>query len=156
MEHFKETVDSGEGHEEILVESEVLATTEDYFVVKLFCYRGAGSGYQWNYYYTIDLNTGRQLQLADLFAEGADYLTAISTNIKEQMQVQMAEDDKKTYWLDSSIKDLNFTGISDTTDFYVNGDGNIVICFDEGDVAPMYMGALEFVIEEEALAEIRK
>lgn len=156
IEHFKETVDAGEGHQETIVKSELLATTEDYFVVKLFCYRASGTGYQWNYYYTIDLSTGQQLTLADLFTEGADYVTPISENIIEQMQAQMAEDSMKVYWLDSSIEDLNFRKISENASFYINAAGNVVICFDEGDIAPMYMGALEFEIDNEAIRDIRK
>ena len=38
-------------YQEIIVKSNVLATTQDYFTLKLFCYQGAGSGYQWNYYF---------------------------------------------------------------------------------------------------------
>ena len=35
------------------------------------------------------------------------------------------------------------------TSFYLNGDNRLVICFNEGDVAPMYMGCVSFVISEE-------
>ena len=65
------------------------------------CYRAAGSGAEWDYYYTIDLKTGERLTLSDLFQSGADYITPISENIKEQMQ-QMAEDDGKMYWVDNA------------------------------------------------------
>ena len=51
---------------------------------------------------------------------------------------------------------MNFRSITDETSFYVNGDGNVVIGFNEGDVAPMYMGAVEFVIPDEVLGDIRK
>lgn len=156
MENFEEGVQDDVGHEEIIVESEVLTTTEDYFVVKIFCYQGLGSGYQWNYYYTIDLNTGRRLQLGDLFKEDEDYIGKISENIISQMKRQMEEDESKVYWLDNSVEEWCFTGIRADETFYVNADGNVVICFAEGDVAPMYMGALEFVIDEAVLSGIRK
>lgn len=156
IEQFEENVEGGEGHLETIVESEILATTEEYFTVKLFCFRAAGSGYQWNYYYTIDLSTGKQLKLEELFVEGADYVTPISENIKAQMKNQMEEDKNKSYWLDSSVEEWNFKQISEDVSFYVNANGNIVICFDEGDVAPMYMGVLEFEIDKEVLKDIRK
>ena len=60
------------------------------------------------------------------------------------------------YWLHDEIEALNFRSITDETSFYVNGDGNVVIGFNEGDVAPMYMGAVEFVIPDEVLGDIRK
>lgn len=80
--------------------------------------------------------------MKDLFTDGADYLTVISENIKEQMREQMAADENVYYWLDDEIEEWNFKSITDETNFYLNEKGNIVIGFNEGDVAPMYMGAL--------------
>ena len=140
----------------MVVNSEVLTATEDYFTLKLNCYQGAGSGYQFNYYYTIDLNTGKRLQLKDLFREDADYITAISKNIRKQMKKQMAEDENVIYWLDNEIREWNFKNITDKTSFYLNREGNLVISFNEGDVAPMYMGIVEFEIPQQVLEGIRK
>lgn len=156
VEHFEKYLEDEQGYQEIIVKSNVLATTQDYFTLKLFCYQGAGSGYQWNYYFTIDLNTGERLQMQDVFKDGADYITPISENIKEQMQAQMAEDEMVCYWLDQEIEECNFKTITDETAFYLNESGNVVICFNEGDVAPMYMGAVEFEIPAEVLENIRK
>lgn len=156
IENFEKYLEDEQGYQDVIVKSEVLATTQDYFTLKLLCYQGAGSGYQWNYYYTIDLNTGERLQLKDIFIEGADYITPISENIKEQMLAQMQADDKVYYWVNDEIEGLNFKTITDETSFYLNEKGNVVIGFDEGDVAPMYMGAVEFEIPAEVLAGIRK
>lgn len=156
VEHFEKHLEDEQGYQEIIVKSNVLATTQDYFTLKLFCYQGAGSGYQWNYYFTIDLNTGERLQMQDVFKDGADYITPISENIKEQMQAQMAEDEMVCYWLDQEIEECNFKTITDETAFYLNESGNVVICFNEGDVAPMYMGTVEFEIPAEVLEDIRK
>lgn len=145
-----------EGYQDVAVTSEVLATTQDYFTLKLACYQGAGSGYAWNYYYTIDLNTGERLKLKDLFREDADYIAVISENIKKQMQEQMDADDDVMYWLDNEIEEWNFKAITEETSFYLNEKGNVVIGFNEGDVAPMYMGAVEFEIPAEVLEDIRK
>ena len=60
---FEENLAYDYGYQDVVVDSEVLATTEDYFTLKLNCYQGAGSGYAWNYYYTIDLKTGERLKL---------------------------------------------------------------------------------------------
>ncbi len=157
VNEFEENKKDEEGYQDVLVKTEILNTTEEYFTLKLICYQGAGSGAEWDYFYTIDLNTGERLALADLFTEGADYITPISENIKEQMRSQMAEDEMVYYWVDEEdVPEWNFKAITDETSFYVNGDGNIVICFDEGDVAPMYMGCVEFVIPDETVAEIRR
>ncbi len=153
---FEAHMQDEEGYQDVVVKSEVLATQADYFTLKLICYQGAGSGYQWNYYYTIDLNTGERLQLKDLFQEGADYITPISENIKEQMQARMDADENVYYWLNDEIEEWNFKAITDETSFYLNEKDNVVIGFNEGDVAPMYMGTVEFEIPAEVLAGIRK
>lgn len=156
VEQFETYMVDEQGYQDIMVDSEVLATTDDYFTLKLLCYQGAGSGYQWNYYYTIDLKTGERLQLKDLFQEGADYITPISENIKQQMAEQMAADDMVHYWLDDEMEEWNFKAITDETSFYMNEKGNVVIGFNEGDVAPMYMGAVEFEIPAEVIQDIMK
>ena len=153
---FEENLKKDGGYQDILVDSEILDTTGDYFTLKLICYQGAGSGMQWNHYYTIDLHTGERLQLKDLFAEGADYITPISENIKAQMQEQMDADENVYYWLNNDIEEWNFKAITDETSFYLNGKDHVVIGFDEGEVAPMYMGTVEFEIPAEVLEGIRK
>lgn len=156
IEQFEAHLEEEMGYQDVIVKSEVLATAKDYFTLKLLCYQGAGSGYQWNYFYTIDLNTGERLQLKDIFKEGADYITPISENIKEQMQAQMAADEMVSYWLDDEMEEWNFKAITDETSFYLNEKDNVVISFNEGEVAPMYMGVVEFEIPATVLSNIRK
>lgn len=153
---FEKNLDEEMGYQDVVVKSEVLATTPEYFTLKLICYQGAGSGYQWNYFYTIDLNTGERLQLKDIFEGGADYITPISENIKVQMQERMDADESVYYWLNDEIEEWNFKAITDETSFYLNERGNVVIGFNEGDVAPMYMGTVEFEIPADVLDGIRK
>ena len=150
--HLKDEI----GYQDVVVTSEILLTTQDYFTIKLLCYQGTGSGYQWNYFYTIDLKTGKRMQLKDVFVEGEDYITLISEDIKRQMQEQMSADDMICYWLNDEIEELNFEKITEDTSFYLNEKNNVVINFDEGDVAPMYMGSVEFEISSEVLSNIRK
>lgn len=156
LAEFEENLQYEQGYQDVIVKSEVVNTTEDYFTLKLICYQGAGSGAEWDYFYTIDLKTGERIQLKDIFKEDADYITPISENIKAQMREQMAADEMKIYWLEDEIEELNFKQITDETSFYLNEEGKLVITFNEGDVAPMYMGVVEFVIEEEVITDIRK
>ena len=144
------------GYKELIVKSEVLVTTQEYFTLKLSSYQGEASGYVWNYFYTIDLISGERLQLKDIFVEGADYITPISENIKEQMRNRMAQDENVYYWLDDEIEELNFKAISEETSFYINEKDNVVISFDQGEVAAMYLGVVEFEIPAEVLDDIRK
>ncbi len=157
VKEFEHNLENEEGYQEVQVDSEVIATTDRYFTLKLMCYQAAGSGSQWNYFYTIDLTTGERLALADLFKDGADYITPISDEIKRQMREQMESDENVMYWVDDTeIPEWNFTEITDETSFYINESGNIVISFNEGDVAPMFMGVVEFEIPSDVVAGILK
>lgn len=156
VEEFEVHMQEEMGYQDLVVKSEVVADNEKYFTLKLLCYQGAGSGYAWNYYYTIDLMTGERLQLEDLFKEGTDYITVISEEIKKQMREQMEADENIYYWLEDEIEEWNFETITEDTLFYLNEDGQLVISFNEGDVAPMYMGVVEFVIQKEVVKDILK
>lgn len=157
IQEFKENVKDQEGYQDIMINSEVITATEEYFTLKLICYQGAGSGAEWDYFYTVNLKTGERMALSDFFKEGEDYKKAISDNIKKQMKEQMTADENVIYWLDNQdIPEWNFETITDDTGFYINENGKIVIAFNEGDVAPMYMGCVEFVIDSEEVAAMRK
>ena len=157
VSEFEENRKDEEGYQDYIVKPEVINTTEEYFTLKLICYQGAGSGSEWDYFYTIDLSTGERLSLKDLFKENTDYITVISENIKKQMREQMAADENVYYWLeDEDVPEWNFQAITDETSFYLNENDEVVIAFNEGDVAPMYMGCVEFTIPYEVTADIRK
>lgn len=156
IEEFKSNMEE-EGYHNIKIDSEIVVTTEDYFTLKLICFKSAGSGYEENYFYTIDLNTGKKVELADLFKEGSDYKRVTSENIKKQMREQMDADDSIIYWLDNEdFPESNFDQITDDTAFYINEKGEIVICFNEGEVAPAYFGTVEFTIPKDVVADIIK
>ena len=138
-----------EGYADLHISSNVICETDEYFSVELILYQGAGSGFERHKFYTIDKQSGKQIKLSDLFTEGSDYKKAVSDEIKAQMRANMKKDKKLEYWLDD--KDIgeenNFKSISDDQNFYINAKGNLVIAFDEYEVAPGYMGCLEFEID---------
>ena len=156
LDEFVDHMRNELGYKELVVKSEVVTTAPTYFTLKLSCYQGEASGYEYDYFYTIDLTTGERLQLADIFVEKADYITLISENIKEQMKDRMAKAEDVVYWLEDEIEEINFKAITEETSFYINENNNVVISFSEGEVAPMYMGVVEFEIPAEVLREIRK
>lgn len=156
IDEFEAEKKKEDGYQDMTVKSEVIATTDQYFTLKLMCFQSAGSSAEWDYYYTIDLTTGERLKLADLFQDGSNYLDVISQEIKTQMQAQMDADSNKIYWLNSDMPEGDFTSITNDTSFYLNSDNELVITFNEGDVAPMYMGCPTFTIPNDVLADIRK
>ena len=156
IDEFETEKKKEDGYQDMTVKSEVIATTDQYFTLKLMCFQSAGSSAEWDYYYTIDLTTGERQKLADLFQDGSNYLDVISQEIKTQMQAQMDADSNKIYWLNSDMPEGDFTSITNDTSFYLNSDNELVITFNEGDVAPMYMGCPTFTIPNDVLADIRK
>ena len=141
---------------EIKIESEIIQTTQEYFTLKLICYESAASGYEENYYYTIDLNTGKRLEMKDLFAEGSDYLKVLQENIENQMLKHMEEDENASYWLNDDFEEFDLRKQIKKAEFYINAKNEIVICFQEGDVAAMYMGNVTFTIPNSVVQEILK
>lgn len=157
IDRFEEQVELGESYGGIYVEHKVVTDTDTWFTLQVNVTEVAGSGTQYQYYYHIDKTTGEIASLKNLFKEEADYITPISENIKKQMRDRMVADESKVYWVDSEEDvGFQFETIKEDQNFYLNDEGQIVICFDEYEVAPGYMGLVEFVVEEEVVAEIRK
>ena len=152
-----EDILSEEGYHGLHVSQEVVTDNARYYTVKLSVLETEASGYEHNQFYTIDKQTGNVVTLEDLFAEGSDYISAISENIKTQMREQMAADEGVIYFLDNDdMPEFNFQGITEQTNFYFNEKDELVIAFDEYEVAPGSMGAPEFVIPQEVTAAILK
>ena len=156
IRQFEDTL-SEEGYHGLHVSQEVVTDNDRYYTVKLSVLETEASGYEHNQFYTIDKQTGNVVTLEDLFAEGSDYISAISENIKTQMREQMAADEGVIYFLDGDdMPEFNFQGITEQTNFYFNEKDELVIAFDEYEVAPGSMGAPEFVIPQEVTAAILK
>lgn len=157
---FKQTK-KADGKVDLDVSTDIIAKTDNYFTLKLTAVETQADSYQENHYYTIDLNTKKQVKLADLFKKNTDYKTAIKNDIKKQMLEHEKESDEVSYFVSDSAEDKKITGFSDDdlvskASFYLDKNGNIIICYNQGDVAPMYMGALEFTLDKNAVADILK
>ena len=156
IRQFEDTL-SEEGYHGLHVTQEVVTDNALYYTVKLSALETEASGYEHNQFYTIAKQTGNVVTLEDLFAEGSDYISAISENIKTQMKEQMAADEGVIYFLDNDdMPEFNFQGITEQTNFYFNEKNELVIAFDEYEVAPGSMGAPEFVIPQEVTAALLK
>lgn len=109
------------------------------------------SGYTTKKHYNIDKNKKIILTFPMLFKD-EKYIDIISQNIKVQMREQMKKDSNKVYFIDQDEGGLeNFSKIDKNQDFYINDKNQLVISFDEYEVAPGYMGAIEFVIPDDVL-----
>lgn len=107
-------------------------------------------------YDTIDKKNEILITLPSLFKDDR-YVDVISENIKKQMIEQNKADKNKFYWVAGIEQKGNmelFEKISKEQNFYINAEGKLVISFNKYEVAPGYMGVIEFVIPTEALSDI--
>jgi hypothetical protein len=103
-------------------------------------------------YDTVDKQNQILITLPSLFRDDS-YVDVISENIKAQMRQQMKEDAQKAYWVEEG--DIApFEKIKADQSFYISCDNKLVISFDKYEVAPGYMGVVEFDIPTEVLSEI--
>lgn len=110
------------------------------------------AAYGVRYYYNLDLSGDRQLTLQDLL--GDNYVEIANESILRQMKERDAVDEKAVYWGIGKAAEDNmvegFRSVDENTKFYINKDGNPVVCFEKYEVAPGYMGFQEFEIEKPA------
>ena len=143
-----------EGHYDLNISHTVVTDNENIFAIRFDETLVMNSGNQSVMIYNVDKSTGKILTLADLFLPDSDYIAVLTENIQEQMQARMDADESVHYWLHDEIEAMNFKELPPDVAFYVNENGELVIVFNEGDVAPMYMGLEEFAIPAEVTADI--
>ncbi len=147
-------VGEGEGYLNVELDYSVITDNDRLFSIRFDQLLIMASGAQMVKIYHIDKQTGELLNLAGLFKEGADYVTPISENIKEQMRELMAADESMMYFLDSDIPENDFQSVKEDNTFYINEKGKLTIVFDEYEVAPGYIGSVEFKIPTEVVEDL--
>ena len=124
----------GGGYKSLDVISTVVTDSDTWFTLRVDATETQASGYQFSRFYHIDKTTGQVVTLADLFREDADYVTALSGEVLRQMEERMAADESVRYFPEE------FTAIDPQQNFYFNGEGELVLVFDEYTIAPGSMG----------------
>jgi hypothetical protein len=137
---------NGQDNYELVSTYEVLRDDEKYLSIRINSTVVMASGAQFVKIYNVDKTTGNIITLSDIYGKDTNYIDTISEEIKQQMQDQMAADENKIYFIKSDEEPSGFDKITDDTNFYINDDGNVVIVFDEYEVAPGYMGVVEFTL----------
>ena len=101
------------------------------------------SAYTEMYYYNIDIENGKKLNLRDVF--GNDYKEIVNETIYKEIE-KRSKDENNIYFTE---EDGGFKGIEDEyQNFYINQDGKVVIVFEKYKIAPGYMGTQEFIIDK--------
>lgn len=160
MQEFQDNLKSkGEGYQELQMNYEVVTDNVEWLTIKVNALQVEASGYQQAKFFHIDKKTGKEAVLSDLFAEDSDYVRIISENVLTQMKEQMVQDEGKIYFCEGNgdeIDEFNFKQIKQEQNFYFNENRELTIVFDEYEVAPGYMGTVEFVIPSSIIETIIK
>ncbi len=107
-------------------------------------------------YDTVDKVNEILITLPSLYKDER-YIDIISENIKKQMIEQNKADKSKFYWVSGIEQNTTITlfeKISKEQSFYINAEGKLVISFDKYEVAPGYMGIVQFVIPTDVISDI--
>lgn len=147
-EYEKQITDSltGDGHYSVTSGYEVVTDNTKYLSLRINTTVIMASGAEYVKIFTIDKTSGEVVSLNHLFQGDDMMLSKIGDNIKMQMEKQMEEDDSKIYFNKSDETIEGFQGLKGEENYYFNEKGEIVIVFDEYEVAPGYMGVVEFTI----------
>lgn len=159
IEQYKEDViaTNGEGREEVSVDYQVVTDNRRLYSLKIDTVIALNTSGITVKIYHIDKETGKMVQLKDIFKEGTKYLQALTEEIKNQMRQRMAEDDQEMYFIDDEdMPEINWKGLTEDANFYINKKGNLVFVFDKYEVAPGYMGACEFEIPQGVISGMVK
>lgn len=148
--------DGSKGHEAVTSDYRIVTDNDKLFSLRVDTEIAMGGSDSFTKIYNIDKETGKLITLKNLFADGSDYKTRISDNIKKQMREQMKKDDNLTYFLDDGEKEWDFEQIADDANFYINDKGELTFVFDKYKVAPGYMGIVEFSVPTDAVSDIVK
>lgn len=99
--------------------------------------------------YNINKEDKTVLTLEGMFRNN-DYVDVLSKNILSQMKERTKKDSNDVYFVDNTFK------IKKDQPFYINDKGELVICFDEYEVAPGSAGLVEFVISSNIVSKLMK
>lgn len=146
----------GGGHLGVDSGYEVKTDNDQILSIGRYIVNTVGSSSTVMHYDTIDKKNDILITLPMLFKDDT-YIKAISENIKEQMRAQAAtSNQEKVYWLkgaglpDEEVLD-EFTAVKADQQFYISNKGKLIISFDKYEVAPGYMGVVEFEIPTDVL-----
>lgn len=144
IREFKEELSKTE-YKNLDVSYSVILNSEDYYVLALSVLKQEGDTQTIHHYYTVDKHSGELLQLAKLFPDRPDYKEILSEEVVRQIKAHN-QNSKDKYFLQDGEDEEGFREVTDEQSFYINADGQLVLVFPQGEVAPMYMGESQFII----------
>lgn len=128
----------------ILIDYKVGYSTDKLVSFMILKTETLASAYTEMFFYNIDIQTGKELNLRDIF--GSDYKNIIDEEIYKQIEERSKNPNNIYFTKDEG----GFEGIeNEYQDFYINENEKVVIVFEKYEIAPGYMGTQEFEIDKQ-------
>ena len=154
FEEYKQNFFAAGGTEEewndrqmnISIDYEVKYQNEAVLSLELTAFKGWINASEERCYYNLDLAEDRELTLEDLLGSG--YVELCNKEVVRQIKERMAADENQLFFGFGRAEDMaeGFSTVDETTEFYINEAGEVVLVFPEYSIAPGYMGITEFPV----------
>ena len=107
----------------------------------------SASAYQEQYFYNIDIQNGKELNLRDVLGE--DYKKIVDEEVNKQIRERMEKNEENIYF---TAEEGGFSGIeNEYQDFYIDENKKATVVFQKYEIAPGYMGIRNFEIPNDVL-----
>lgn len=146
-EYYDAFIETGGNPEEFMkreieVNYEIKCVSDKYVSFVINKWETWANAYCQQYFYNLDMETGRELTLKDLL--GNDYKEIVMKSINNS--IENWSEEQKFYLFDEvNIEDL----INENTKFYLNDQQQVVIVFGKYEIAAGAAGIIEFPITNE-------
>lgn len=132
---------------EINIDYKITYQDDDYISFIITKSESFASAYQEQYFYNIDIQNGKELNLKDVL--GANYKEIVDNSVNNQIVERTEKDSNVSYF---TKEEGGFSGIKDEyQDFYIDENKKVVIVFQKYEIAPGYMGIQNFEIPNELI-----
>lgn len=156
VEEFKSDYTTGD-KSSLEIKYSIIRDKDNLLSIKIEGQETKASGYTFAKIYNIDKLTGQPVELKDIFKENSNYIEVLSENLISQMRTQTKNDPNKMFFIDDDeMPSENFKQIKEDQNFYFNENDELVLAFDEYEIAPGAMGSLEFIIPSDITKDILK
>lgn len=124
----------------ITVDYEIKNESSEYLSFVIYGYESWLSSGAAAYYYNLNINTMQYVTLEELLGE--NYVDLVNKQINQQIK-ERQENGSEVFF---TQEEGGFETISEEQNFYINKAGNVVIVFEKYEIAPGFMGNVEFEI----------
>jgi len=124
----------------ITVDYEIKNENGDYLSFVIYGYESWLSSGAVAYYYNLNVDTMQYVTLEELL--GKNYIDLVNEQINQQIE-ERQENGSEVFF---TQEEGGFETISEEQNFYINNAGNVVIVFEKYEIAPGFMGNVEFEI----------